>query len=182
MGLGIDESPVVSFEEEPDAKSIGHSMTLNEDIYRIEDIQRQILLLSEMVGKRARRNHYSGRTITLTIRYKDFSSFTRRSTISIFINDTFDIYLTAISILKSMKIEQPVRLLGVRISSLTKNLQRPLFFDERKKEIVTETMDHINDLYGDFTATWGSLISCSKGSRVISPSWRPSGAKRVEVK
>ena len=182
MGLGIDDSPVVSLEEEPDAKSVGHSMTFDKDIYHIEDIQRQLLLLSEMVGRRARRNHYLGRTITLRIRYKDFSTFTKRYTISSFINETFDIYLTVLDILKSIRLEQPIRLLGISLSNLTKNLQLPLFADKRKKGIVTRTMDNINDFYGDFTVTWGSLISCTKGSRVISPSWRPSGPKRVELR
>ena len=31
MGLGLDDSPVVPFEEEEDAKSISHSVTLEED-------------------------------------------------------------------------------------------------------------------------------------------------------
>jgi len=181
MGRGVDDSPVVPLEEEPDAKSIGHSMTFDEDIYHRKDIQRQLLLLSEMVGRRARRNHYLGRTVTLRIRYKNFSTFTKRHTIRFFINDTFDIYFTALDILRFIRLEQPIRLLGIHLSNLTKNLQLPLFADKRKKEMVTRTMDNINDLYGDFTVTWGSLIPCKKGSRVISPSWRPSGPKRVEL-
>ena len=31
MGLGLDDSPVVPFDEEEDAKSISHSVTLEED-------------------------------------------------------------------------------------------------------------------------------------------------------
>lgn len=182
MGQGIDDSSVISMEEEPDARSIGHSMTMDKDIYRVEDIQRQLLLLSEMVGRRARKNHYSGRTVALTVRYKDFHTFTRRYTISSFINESFDIYVTALRILKSVKLEKPVRLLGISLSGLTKNQQLSLFPEKRKKGIVARAMDSINDLYGDFTVTWGSILSLRKGSRVISPSWRPSGPKRVELK
>jgi len=31
MGLGLDESPVVSFDQEEDAKSLSHSVTLEKD-------------------------------------------------------------------------------------------------------------------------------------------------------
>lgn len=181
MGHGIDDSSVIPMEEEPDARSIGHSTTLDKDIYRMEDIQRQLLLLSEMVGRRARKNHYLGRTVALTVRYKDFHTFTKRYTISSFINESFDIYVTALRILKSVKLEKPVRLLGITLSSLTKNQQLPLLAERRRQDVLVKAMDDINDLYGDFTVTWGSLLSCRKGSRVISPSWRPSGPKKVEL-
>lgn len=181
MGRGVDESSVIPMEEEPDARSIGHSTTLDKDIYRMEDIQRQLLLLSEMVGRRARKNHYVGRTVALTVRYRDFHTFSKRYTISSFINESIDIYVTALRILKSVKLKKPIRLLGITLSSLTKNQQLSLFPEKRKKGIVTRAMDRINDLYGDFTVTWGSILSLRKGSRVISPSWRPSGPKKVEL-
>ena len=72
MGLGIDESPVVPVEDTPDAKSVGHSMTLERNVSNGEDMNRYLLQLSEMVGRRLRRSHYSGRTIALTLRYSDF--------------------------------------------------------------------------------------------------------------
>jgi DNA polymerase-4 len=44
-------------------------------------------------------------------------------------------------------------------------------------------MDEANDRYGDFTETFGSLLDSEhKGSHVISPAWRPSGIRKVEVK
>jgi DNA polymerase-4 len=182
MGQGIDDSPVVPLEEEPDAKSIGHSVTLDRDLCRMEDIRRQLLLLSEMVGRRARKNRYSGRTVALTVRYKDFQTFTRRRTFPSFINETFDIYCEALRILGSVKLKQPVRLLGISLSGLTRSMQLPLLAEKRRQDVLVKAVDEINDLYGVFTVTWGSLLSCRKGSRVISPSWRPSGPRQTEVK
>ena len=47
-------------------------------------------------------------------------------------------------------------------------------------------MDAVNDKFGNFTVTFGSLLDSEntneKGSHVISPAWRPDGIRRVEVK
>jgi DNA polymerase-4 len=44
-------------------------------------------------------------------------------------------------------------------------------------------MDGVNNRYGDFTVTFGSLLdNGDKGSFVISPAWRPDGIRNVEVK
>jgi DNA polymerase-4 len=43
-------------------------------------------------------------------------------------------------------------------------------------------MDSVNDKYGDFALAWGSYIMQERDAGVISPSWRTSGVKSVEVK
>ena len=52
-------------------------------------------------------------------------------------------------------------------------------------EMVGAT-DEVNDRYGDFTVTFGSLLDEEKGgdtgSHVISPAWRPEVTRNVEVK
>jgi DNA polymerase-4 len=65
MGQGLDDSPVIPVGQEDDVKSVGHSMTLDRDIDRREDILRFLLQLSEMVGRRARRYGVAGRTVSL---------------------------------------------------------------------------------------------------------------------
>ncbi len=48
--------------------------------------------------------------------------------------------------------------MGVSVSGLERNaVQMPLFADERKRGFIAEAMDEINDRYGDFTVTWGTL-------------------------
>lgn len=65
-------------------------------------------------------------------------------------------------------------------SKLVKIEQLPLFRkDQRKRELI-HTIDSINDRYGEFTITRGRLLEPTTGSGVISPSWRPSGVKRIE--
>ncbi len=185
MGLGVDESPVVPAEDADEVKSVGHSMTLREDITTRADILRFLLQLSEMVGRRARRYGVAGKTIHLSIRYADFTTFGKQETLSRPVNQSEDIYRGAIQILDSIELEQPVRLLGVRLTNLSyRQDQLPLFEEERRKAFMVHAMDNVNDRFGDFTVTFGSLLAGEekKGSFVISPAWRPDGIRNVTVR
>jgi DNA polymerase-4 len=184
MGQGRDDSPVVPIGEEPEVKSVGHSMTLERDLSDISDILRYLLQLSQMVGRRARSHSLAGRTVALTIRYKDFQTFTTRKTISRAINGTHEIWQVAGEILSGIRLRQPVRLLGVSLSNLCPRVrQLSLCRWSHRLEEVCRVMDRINDRFGENTITWGELLPYhTKGSRIISPSWRPSGVRRVDVR
>jgi DNA polymerase IV len=184
MGRGIDESPVITAEEAEEVKSVGHSMTLERDISSPGEILKQLLLLSEMVGRRARRYNVRGKTVTLSIRYADFHTWVeKQETLPAHINRSDDIYRAAATIMETLVLAQPVRLLGVRLSNLRyMEEQLPLFETERKKALMTFALDRVNDRYGDFTVTFGNLLEEEeKGSRVISPAWRPKGIRNIEV-
>ncbi len=178
MARGIDDDPVVPLEaqEAEESKSMGHSMTLDEDCSDIAAIERHLLQLSEKVGRRLRRGLYSGRTVTVTLRYSDFHTFSRQRRLRHAVNHGLDIYAAAAAILRELDLRQAVRLVGVSVSSLERNVeQMPLFADERKRKFIAHAMDEINDRYGHFTVTWGTLAERYRHERVISPAWRPAG-------
>jgi DNA polymerase-4 len=178
MGLGMDDDPVVPLatQHEEEAKSMGHSMTLDEDCSDLSLIERHILQLSEKVGRRLRRGLYSGRTVSVVLRYADFQTFTRQRKLHHAVNHGLDIYEAGRSILRDIDLRQPIRLVGVSVSNLEKNVeQMPLFSEERKRKFIAEAMDEINDRHGAFTVTWGSLADRYFHERVISPAWRPTG-------
>jgi DNA polymerase-4 len=61
----------------------------------------------------------------------------------------------------------------VSLANLSRGaIQVPLFEGERRRVAVVLAMDRVNDRYGDFTVSWGSLIGSGMG-RKITPSWRP---------
>ncbi|MDD5772011.1 MAG: DNA polymerase IV [bacterium] len=164
MALGIDESPVVPFDEDEEVKSIGHSMTYAKDVRDSDTIQKYLLELSEMVGRRARRYGYFGKTVTLTVRYKDFTTFSKQLTIKKYISHDLDIYNTALIILDTINLTQPVRLFGVSLSNLSKYYhQYSLFDDDEKKNGLIKHMDEINDRFGEYTLTYGRLTASPKG-------------------
>jgi DNA polymerase-4 len=180
MGLGIDDDPVELMNPpEEEAKSMGHSMTLHDDCSDIAMLERHILQLSERVGRRLRRGLYSGRTVSLILRYADFRTFSKQRRLRHAVNHGLDIYAAAQAILHETQLLQPVRLVGVSVSSLEKNVvQLPLFIDEQKRKFVADAMDSINDRYGEFTITRGTLAEWFRHARVISPAWRPSGDRQ----
>jgi DNA polymerase-4 len=185
MGLGIDHSPVVPASDQDKVKSVGHSMTLRQDVSRRQDILKYLLQLSEMVGRRARRYYVSGKTVHLYIRYADFySSIGKQQTLGNPINLSDDIYKAVIDILDTIELQQSVRMLGVRLTNLKYQVaQLPLFPQERKKALMIGAMDAVNNKYGDFTVTFASLMDTEeKGSNVISPAWRPDGIRCVDIK
>jgi DNA polymerase-4 len=181
MGRGICNRPIQTRPEE--AKSIGHSMTLPEDIWKINEIEAYLLMLSEMVGRRARKYGYMGRTVSLMVRYKDFETFSKQTTLSDFTNDTHAIFQTTLKIINTIRLKDRIRLLGVSLSSFIKDpYQIPLIEEERKRKHIIQAIDYINDTYGDFKITWGSYMQQKRSSGVISPAWKPSGVKNINVK
>ncbi len=183
MGRGIDDSPVVPEEQSVPVKSVSHSMTLRCDLTDREAICAFLLQLSEMVGRRARRYGVSGRTVALVMRYADFSSFSRQQVQASFLDRSNEIYRAAVCIFNELELAQPVRLLGVRLSSLRfATDQLPLFLPEQRQQKLTSACDAVNDRFGDFTVMPGSLLDQrSKGSHVISPAWKPAGIRNVGV-
>jgi len=182
MGLGVDDAPVVPEEEAEEVKSVGHSTTLDADLAGRSEIRAVLLQLSEMVGRRARKHRVAGRTVTLTVRYPDFTTFSRQASRSTPTNNSDEIYRDAVQILDQLELTQPVRLLGVRITNLSHQAEQlPLFDQERKKALVASAMDHVNDRFGDFSVTFGTLLGKECGAKVISPAWKPEGVRNVDA-
>ncbi len=76
------------------------------------------------------------------------------------INQSDDIYKAAVDILDTVELQQPVRLLGVRLTNLKYNdAQLPLFPQERRKALMVRAMDAVNNRYGDDTATLAPATS-----------------------
>lgn len=181
MGMGICDRSVVIHEEEP--KSIGHGMTLPRDISERDQIEMYILQLSEMVGRRARKHGYTGRKVSLTIRYADFHAFTKQTTLSSCTNDTHAIYHSTLSILNTIRLRDRIRLLGVRLSNLEKESGQMALFDEiRRRRALLEAVDEVNDRFGEYHLAWASYLKKLEIPRVISPAWRPGGVKNIDVR
>jgi len=158
MGLGWDDSPVVPFDEEEDAKSISHSVTLEEDTSDPNILRKILLQLSERVSRRMRKDGFVGRRVVLTVRYSDFYTFSKQKTISKWINSGNEIFRQAFEIFESISHPKSIRLLGVGASLLKKEwCQLDLFERRDKKEKMLQAMDRVNERFGDWTLTWAGL-------------------------
>jgi DNA polymerase-4 len=158
MGLGVDESPVVPFDEEEDAKSISHSVTLEEDTSDLHVLRKVLLQLSERVARRMRKEGFYGRRISITVRYSDFYTFSKQKTLSQLINSGHEIFHHALELFESIHHPKSIRLLGVGASLLKKEwCQLDLFEKRDKKDSLVRAMDRVNERFGDWTLTWASL-------------------------
>ncbi len=161
MGQGTLHSPVQFFSGDELVKSMGHSCTLVRDTSDFKKIKATLLRLSEKVGRRLRKDYYSGKTVTLVFRYSDFSTFTRAKTLKEYINDGFRIYSSALKVLEGIDLEnKKLRMIGVSVSNLLKDIsQLPLLEELKKKKRILEAMDRVNNKYGEFTLARALLLS-----------------------
>ncbi len=176
MGKGEGSGKVAFYEDKEPVKSMGHSLTLPQDVYERETVERYLLQLSEQVARRLRRDNYQGKTVSLIVRFPDFSDFMRQKTINKFIDDGLEIFQVVETILDQINVGGlGVRLIGVSVSNLIhKAVQLGLFEEFQKKRNLLLAMDEINDRYGEFTITWSRLYTRLKKTNIISPAWRPS--------
>ncbi|WP_353828393.1 DNA polymerase IV [Agromyces sp. SYSU T0242] len=96
-------------------KSIGHESTFHHDLVEPDDIARELLRLATDVGVRLRRAHLLARTVTLKLRYGDFTTVTRSRTLAEPTDVARRIYEEALVPLGELVGDgRRVRLIGVR--------------------------------------------------------------------
>lgn len=148
LARGIDSRPV---EPGREVKSIGRETTFSDDITDREVLQTVLLELSADVGRRLRRGSHKGRTITLKIRYDDFSTISRSKTIDTYTNLDQDIYHEACRLLQELNPKQPVRLIGVAVHNISEGKVQPSLFEpeEDGREKLIKAIDGIKERFGE---------------------------------
>lgn len=162
MANGIDDSIVDSSEYIP--KGIGHEFTLMKDTTNIEELNRQLFLLSEMVGKRLRKQNQYASVICVIIKDNFFKRKSHQKKLKNATNINSEIYETAKSILKDFYDGQAVRLIGIRLDDLTdfSSYQTSLFDDIEKRdkeEKIDKVIDKINKKIGKNIVKKASLVN-----------------------
>jgi DNA polymerase-4 len=118
---GRDERPVVTYSE---PKSISRETTFEEDLHPVRDREALARIFTELCERLARdleRKGYAGRTIGLKLRYDNFKTLTRDCTLEAPTRDAAAIRRAAGECLKRVPLERRIRLLGVRVGSLSKS-------------------------------------------------------------
>jgi hypothetical protein len=72
-----------------------------------------------------------------------------------------------------------VRLLGISVSGLVRDLKQTTAFENSRAGSLFETLDTVNDKYGEFSVARARLQERTPCPRVISPSWRPGAPTPV---
>ncbi len=85
-----------------------------------EPLTNALRTICERVARRAVENSLAFRTVTVKIRYNDFSTIQRSHSLPIPVYDSTLLYATAVRLLNIYRDHQrPIRLLGVKVSGLS---------------------------------------------------------------
>ena len=147
LAMGLDDRPVIP---ETAPKSIGRETTFEKDLYTFEDCKAAILELSGQTGFRLRNKGYSGRTVTLKVKFKDFKIITRSISSEGDISCDEEIFSLAVKLLKDVAYENGVRLLGVTVSNLQDGSCGSLCFEENTKLLQRNAaVDNLKKRFGE---------------------------------
>ena len=121
--------------DEPD-RSMGADQTFGRDTDDREVIVRELLRLSASVTGRMRVAGVAGRTVTIRVRFADFTTITRSRTLPEATDVTQEIYRTATRLYDALGLQRArLRLVGVRVEGLVARgtVQRQLVLGERTR-------------------------------------------------
>jgi DNA polymerase-4 len=133
LAWGRDERAVTPLE--PD-KSIGAEETFPVDVDDPDVVRRELLRLSERTAARLRASGQVGRTVTIKIRFADFTTITRSKTLPEGTDVGRVVYGTALALYDALGLERArLRLVGVRVEQINEAVTQP-------RQLVLGERDH----------------------------------------
>ena len=117
-------------------KSLGAERTFSENISSEIFMLERLENIAEEIERRLKKSNVAGKTVTLKIKYSDFTLKTRSKTLQYYIRSKEVIYETAKELLYQEKMENSVRLLGITLANLNTEDKREK--PSAKKEIVVQ--------------------------------------------
>lgn len=153
----LDSSPVHSFLEEQDAKSVGRNYCLPQNEHNLTKVIQVLSELSEEVGRRLRLIHKKGRTVSLYLSGE--KSMGGSKTISMHTNTGKDIFETIKAFLVEWKWNYMVRQISISVSNLIDEKYATLgLFEDPRTDTLNHVMDTLNERFGSHTVRHGHVL------------------------
>lgn len=152
---GQDERPIVT---EHETKSISQEITFSRDVSDDKALEKTLREMSAEVGRSLRKNDLAGKTVKLKLRWPDFTTLTRQTTLPQPTDNDDEILQTALKLLRSVrKPRQAVRLIGVGVSGLGAPIRQLGLWDtgSEKARKLQEVVDQLQEKYGRNIITHG---------------------------
>jgi DNA polymerase-4 len=157
---GIDDRRV---EAAGEAKSISQQTTFARDTLDPQFLEANLHQLCQEVCQELRSQNKRAGCVAIRLRYSDFETITRQVSLENASNANQVIFATALQLLNKALAQQekPIRLIGIRISSLVgKEKQLPMFDSGiEKPERLDKAIDKIRKKYGSIAIKTGNGIS-----------------------
>jgi len=143
---GIHHGEVAPYHE---AKSISSENTFDESKTDMQFIKKELVRLTEKICFELRQDGKVAGCVAVKIRYPDFETTSRQTTIPYTCADDEIIPVVHSLFQKLYKKGEPIRLLGVRLSELTNDaVQTNLFNDTEKKSGLYKAIDEVKNRFG----------------------------------
>ncbi len=162
---GIDTRPV---ETEHETKSISQETTFARDIGAERHLKQTLRRLSDQVGHRLRKSELSGTTIKLKIRWTDFTTLTRQTTLSHTTDLDSEIFETVLQLFEQVwPPGKRVRLLGVGVSNFEAPSRQLGLWDTQFEptQKLQSTLDEIKHKFGDKAVRRGNQLKKRKSEK-----------------
>jgi len=105
-------------------KSVAAEHTFNENLTSEIFMEDRLQRIAEQLEKRLKKYNIAGKTLTLKIKYSDFSQQTRSKTLPYFISDKALLFETAKELLYQERMKNSVRLLGISLNNLNTEIKK----------------------------------------------------------
>ncbi|HRQ22251.1 MAG TPA: DNA polymerase IV [Anaerolineales bacterium] len=145
---GIDNRPIVT---EYETKSISQETTFSVDVRDEKTLEKTLREQSRDVARQLRRSDLVGKTVKLKIRWSDFTTLTRQTTLPTSTDNEDEIFRTAVRLMKTVRAQnQAVRLIGVGVSGIGSPVRQLSLWDagSEKSRKLQEVVDHLQEKYG----------------------------------
>ncbi len=105
-------------------KSVAAEHTFNENLTSEIFMQERLERIAGELEKRLKKYNISGKTVTLKIKYSDFTTQTRSKTLPYFISDKGILFETVKELLYQERLKESVRLLGISLNNLNTEVKK----------------------------------------------------------
>ena len=144
--FGLHDGEVIQYHE---AKSISTENTFNENKTDLLFLMSELVRQSEKIAFELRQDGKVAGCISVKIRYPDFETTSRQTTVPLTCADDEIIPVAKELFHKLYRKGKPIRLLGVRLSQLTNEaVQANLFNDVERKSDLYKAIDDVKNRFG----------------------------------
>lgn len=152
------------------SKSLGAEETFAVDLTDMRELKRLLLMLTDRITRRARRQGLVARGLTVKVKYCDFVSVTRSSLFQGALNDSETVYQLGVLLLEKTEAGvRPIRLLGLYLTGLEEQGfgQQELFTDTQRKRRATldDARDNLSERFGAQGVSRASLLERNSAQR-----------------
>jgi DNA polymerase-4 len=129
---------------------MGHETTFPGDVTEMRILESYLLLLSDKLARRMRREGYAGHIVSLRIKWSDGTVVSRQKALAVPTDQEGTILGQARTLLRGLGGGRPVRLIGVSVGHLIANTNLyPLLPEDRRRRELALLKDSLRNRFGE---------------------------------